>query len=171
MSKTYVSIAAALLVALTGVTVLRAAEPGQTSTEADLETLLTTIQANRKALIEVNLGLSEEEAARFWPLYDRYQKEIAATGERVGEIIEEYVSNFESLSNEKSLQLIRAYLDAEAERVKVRLAYLDRFAEILPGRTVARFYQIENKMDAVIRYDLAETIPVVENQPGAPPPP
>ena len=36
------------------------------------------------------------------------------------------------------------------------------FAKVLPGRTVARFYQIENKMDAVLRFDLAEAIPVIE---------
>ena len=36
-----------------------------------------------------------------------------------------------------------------------------RFSKALPGRKVARFYQIENKMDAIVRYELAETIPVV----------
>ena len=50
----------------------------------------------------------------------------------------------------------------------MRRAYVPEFAAILPGRKVARLYQIENKMDAVIRYDLAATIPVIEEQPGAP---
>jgi len=59
------------------------------------------------------------------------------------------------------------YLAAEAERAQVRSAYLGEFAKILPGRTVARFYQIENKMDAVLRYDRAATIPVVDEKPAA----
>jgi len=59
---------------------------------------------------------------------------------------------------------MESYLAAEAERLQVRRAYLDEFAKILPGRTVARFYQLENKMDAVLRYDLAATIPVVDEK-------
>jgi hypothetical protein len=60
------------------------------------------------------------------------------------------------------------YLAAEADRVAVRRTYLPEFAKVLPGRTVARFYQIENKMDAVIRYDLAATIPVIDEAETAP---
>ena len=66
------------------------------------------------------------------------------------------------------MKLVDDYLAVEADRVKVKRAYLDEFAKALPGRKVARFYQIENKMDAVIRYDLAATIPVVEEESGAP---
>jgi hypothetical protein len=60
------------------------------------------------------------------------------------------------------------YLTIEADRVRVKRAYVDEFAKALPGRKLARFYQIENRMDAVIRYDLAATIPLVEGESGAP---
>ena len=130
--------------------------------------LLDTIRANRKALVAVNLELSPAEADKFWPLYDRYQKEISAIGDRVVAIVEEYTATFRDLSNDKALQLMESYLAAEAERIQVRRTYLAEFKKILPGRTVARFYQIENKMDAVLRYDLAATIPVVDEKRGAP---
>ena len=130
--------------------------------------LLDTIRANRKALVAVNLELSPAEADKFWPLYDRYQKEISAIGDRVVSIVEEYTATFRDLSNDKALQLMESYLAAEAERIQVRRTYLAEFKKILPGRTVARFYQIENKMDAVLRYDLAATIPVVDEKRGAP---
>ncbi len=126
--------------------------------------LLDTIRANRKALVAVNLELSAEEAGKFWPLYERYQNEINAIGDRVAALIDDYTASFHDLSNEKALQLMEDYLAAEAERIQVRRTYLGEFAKILPGRTVARFYQIENKMDAVLRYDLAATIPVVDEK-------
>jgi hypothetical protein len=66
------------------------------------------------------------------------------------------------------MKLVEEYLTIEADRVKVKRAYIDEFAKALPGRKVARFYQIENKLDAVIRYDLAATIPVVEEEKGVP---
>jgi hypothetical protein len=130
--------------------------------------LLDTIRANRKGLIAVNLELSAEEAKRFWPLYDRYQKEINVIGDRVAAIIDDYSASFRDLSNEKAMQLMEGYLAAEAERAQVRRTYLGEFAKILPGRTVVRFYQIENKMDAVLRYDLAAEIPVVDEKRAAP---
>ncbi len=135
---------------------------------AEPRVLLETIRANRRALVAVNLALPPEEAARFWPVYDRYQAELDAIGDRVARILEDYIASFRDLSDEKALELMEGYLAAEAERVKVRSTYLAEFAKVLPGRTVARLYQIENKMDAVLRYDLAATIPVVEE--GSEPP-
>jgi len=128
--------------------------------------LLDTIRANRKALVAVNLQLSEEEAGKFWPLYDKYQKEISAVGDRVVALIDDYTKSFHDLSNDKAVKLMEDYLAAEADRIKVRSSYLPEFEKILPGRTVARFYQIENKMDAVLRYELAAAIPVVDEKPA-----
>ena len=110
----------------------------------------------------VNLILTDEEAKQFWPVYDRYQKEINAVGDRLIGVIQDYTANFSDLSNDKAMKLVDDYLAIEADRVKVKRAYVDEFAKVLPGRTVARLVQIENKMDAVIRYDLASTIPVVD---------
>ena len=157
-----------LLVVLLAAVLASVAAGAADAPEATPETLLETVRANRKALVAVNLALSAEEAGKFWPLYDRYQKELDVIGDRVEGIIEDYVASFRELSNEKALRLMEDYLAAEAERVQVRHAYLPEFAKILPGRTVARFYQIENKMDAVLRYDRAATIPVIEETPAAP---
>ena len=63
---------------------------------------------------------------------------------------------------------MEGYLAAEAERLQVQRSYLGEFSKIRPGRTVARFYQIENKMEAVLRYDLAATIPIVDEKRGTP---
>jgi hypothetical protein len=132
--------------------------------QSEQSILLDTIRANRKALVAVNLGLSEEEAAKFWPLYDKYQKELNAIGDRIAAIVDDYSKSYRDLSDDKAAKLMQDYLAAEGERVKVRTSYLPEFTKILPGRTVARFYQIENKMDAVLRYELAAAIPVVDEK-------
>jgi hypothetical protein len=138
-------------------------EPGG---ETSLGILLDALRSNRKALVAVNLNLTDEQAAKFWPLYDRYQKEISAIGDRIVGVIQDYSASFNDLSNEKAMKLVEDYLSLEAERVKVKRAYLEKFAKVLPGRSVARFYQIENKIDAVLRYEMAATIPVVEQGSG-----
>lgn len=157
-------ICSALLLALS-TSPARAAEPAlRPASEADQQALVNAVRANRKALVAVNLNLSAEEAAKFWPLYDRYQAEINAIGDRVLAIVNEYIATFQHLSDQQALRLMTDYLSVEGERLKVRQTYLPEFAKILPGRTVARFYQLDNKMDALLRYDLAATIPVVDEK-------
>lgn len=145
---------------------VHAAEPAMpaVSSEAELRTLANTVRANRRALVAVNLALSSEEAAKFWPLYDRYQTAITAIGDKVVKLVDDYIANYRDLTDDQAVSLMTDYLAADAERIKVRQTYLPQFLAILPGRTVARFYQIENKMDAVVRYELAATIPVVEEK-------
>jgi len=157
---------AAVLAGVLSSAAVEAADSGAADVpQAQPGVLLDAIRANRKALVAASLALGAEEAGRFWPLYDRYQNEIQAIGDREAAIVEDYTASFRDLSDEKALKLMGDYLAAEAERLQVRRAYLGEFTKILPGRTVARLYQIENKMDAVLRYDLAATIPVVDEKP------
>jgi hypothetical protein len=165
MSKIRLAFVAVLLLGFSAAA-LRAAPPPGGAAEANLDVLLDAIRANRKALVAINLKLTDDQAAKFWPVYDRYQQEINGLGDRLVGVIKDYSASFSDLSNDKAVKLMEEYLTIEAERVKVRRTYIDEFAKILPGRTVARFYQIENKIDAVIRYDLAATIPVVEEPSG-----
>ena len=130
--------------------------------DADIGILRDSIRANKKALVAANLGLTDEEARQFWPVYDRYQGELKGINDRLQQVIEDYAANFHDLSNEKATKLTGDYLSVEEDRAKVRRSYLPEITKTLPGKKVARFYQIENKMDAVLRYHLAEEIPVVE---------
>jgi Spy/CpxP family protein refolding chaperone len=133
-----------------------------TTTDTNLEILRETIRANKKALVAASLDLTEEQAQKFWPIYGRYQKDLTAINDRYVRILEEYEGSFANLSDEKAMQLISDYLTAETDRIILRREYLPQFAEAVPGIDVARFYQIENKMEAVIRHDLAGRIPVVK---------
>jgi len=157
MPRSRILLAAVLTLALS-------ATPGRAgeAAKANLDVLLDTIRANRKALIAANLTLTDEEAGHFWPLYDRYETELKPIQDRAGKVIEDYIAGFHDISNEKAMKLAEEWLSAESDRAKVRRTYLDEFAKVLPGRKVMRFYQIENKMDAVLRYNLASQIPVVE---------
>lgn len=150
-------LAASLLLVL-GATPLRASE----ADEASIEILRDTLHANKKALVAVNLALTDAEASAFWPVYDRYQQELAAVQGRLLQVIQDYEANFGKMTDEKADELVRKYLAVEQDRARIRQAYLEPISQALPGRKVMRFYQIENKIDAVLRYELAATIPVVE---------
>jgi hypothetical protein len=130
--------------------------------EANLEILAATIQANKKALVAVNLELDDAEAKAFWPVYDRYEGEFSSVRDRFVKLIADYTASFQTMSDEKAAQLVTDFLAIERERAEVREKYLAPISEALPGRKVARFYQIENKIQAIVRYQLARDIPVIE---------
>jgi hypothetical protein len=130
--------------------------------EASNEILRATLHANKKALVDVNLELDDAEAAAFWPIYDRYQGELDAVQARLLAVIEAYSEAVGSMTDAKASELVDDYFAVEQDRVKVRRKYLAPISAALPGRTVMRFYQIENKIEAVLRYELAATIPVVK---------
>ena len=132
------------------------------SEEATLDILVDTLQANRKAMVAVNLDLEDAEAEAFWTVYDRYDDERAQVRDRLVALIDDYSANFRALGGEKAMQLVQDYLAVERDRLGVRQRYLEPFSAALPPRKVLRFYQIENKIDAVLRYQLAGRIPVIE---------
>jgi len=162
MSKMSLLFAAALILGGSAVALRAEAPAGGQSEEATQEILISTIRANRKAMVAVNLQLTDDEAVKFWPVYDRYQKESNAVGDRLVALVEDYTASFADMSNDKAMKIVEDYLAIEADRVEVRRSYVDEFSKSLPGRKVARFYQIENKMNAVLLYDLAATIPVID---------
>jgi hypothetical protein len=133
-----------------------------TATTASLDILRDAILANRKSMVAASLTLKEAEATAFWPLYDKYAADVKAVNDRLAKVISEYTANYSTLTDERAQKLTDEYLATEEDRVKIRRQYFGEFARIIHGKNAARFYQIENKMDAVVRYDLAAYIPVVE---------
>jgi len=161
MSRLRLLLAIVLLAALSAA--VQAESPATVSpADPTMEALLNAIRSNRKAFVAINLQLTDDEAGKFWPVYDRYQTDINKVGDRFVALVQEYTANFSSLSDEKAMKIVEDYLKIEADRVEVRKSYVKEFAASLPGRKVARLYQLENKMDAVVRYDIASTVPVLD---------
>lgn len=120
-----------------------------------------TIQVRRQEIVAANLGLDEAEGAAFWPLYREYRAAVDTLGARDARLIADYSRTFESLTDAQARALLDEATAVEAERAKLKQKYVKRFAKVLPGVKLARFFQVESKLDAVIRMELAAGIPLV----------
>ena len=118
------------------------------------------IHANKKLVVAANMNLNANEKEGFWAVYEDYQKEIAKLYERTADLIEEFAINFETLSDKKASELMDSYLKIEADSLKLKKSYLGKFKKVLPAQKVLRYYQIENKIAAVIDYELVDKIPL-----------
>jgi hypothetical protein len=130
--------------------------------QGDVALAREAMRANKRALVEANLELTDAEARAFWPIYVRYQKDLLATRQSLFQVVEEETLQAVKLTDAKALDLVQRYLAAEAARVEVRSSYLKEMAQVLPGLKVARFFQIENKLDALIDYGMAVRVPLAK---------
>jgi hypothetical protein len=118
------------------------------------------IYANKKLVVAANMNLNEDEKEGFWAVYEDYQKDLARIYKRTAALIEEFAINFESLSDDKASELMDSYLQIEKDGLKLKRSYLSKFKKVMPAQKVLRYYQIENKIDAIIDYDLVDKIPL-----------
>ena len=157
---------AALCALLVPVLALAADKPVVNEKFTDLEPAIKELRdavgKDRRDIVKANMLLTNSEAERFWPLYDQYRAEIHKVGDRRLKVITDYAANRDSMSEEEANRLAREWLDAEKERVGIKEDYLKKFQkEGLSARTTARFFQIDQKLDAAVDAALAARIPLI----------
>jgi hypothetical protein len=122
----------------------------------------SAIQAERMAILGANLELDEEESAVFWPLYEEYRDALESAIDTRVNLLNQYFASYETLTDSEAIELLEKHLAWEKEVLKVRNAYAKKMSKSLSGKTVARFFQIENKMDIIVEYELAGEIPLIK---------
>jgi len=128
----------------------------------NMEILAEKMKADKKLLVAANMGLTEGEAKGFWEVYEAYQADLAKLNQRSGALIEEYAKEYGSITNDDAKRLLAEFFMIQEEELKMRQSYIPKLSEILPAVKVARYLQIENKIDALIDYELAALIPLAE---------
>ena len=133
------------------------------NTPADnMEIVKEKIRTDKKLFIATNMQLTESESKAFWPVYEAYQAELEALVNRKGKLIEKFAANYETLSDDTAKSLLDTDLSIDADYQKLRQSYLSKFRGILSDKKVARFYQLESKIHAVVEFELARRIPLVQ---------
>jgi hypothetical protein len=150
----------AMFAVLLGLFVLASAGPTLAQTSSDIALTRASIQAKRQALVSGNLGLTEDEALAFWPVYRDYRLEMARVGDRLVKLITDFAASRESLTDEQATKMLNESLSIQSDELSVKKKFLGAFRKILPPKKVVRFYQIENKLDAIIRAEIADIIPL-----------
>jgi hypothetical protein len=136
--------------------------PSLSEFNSAVEEARTLVQAERKLIISQGLGLSGEQAVAFWPVYDRYAAEVKEIGNLRVKVVTDFAVSYDSLDDDTANQLLADSLNFQKKSVKVRSKYLRKFKKAVGPVMTARFYQLENKLDAVTNMVLAAKIPMVE---------
>jgi hypothetical protein len=128
----------------------------------NMQIVIEKIHADKKLLVAANMDLTESEAKAFWPVYEKYQDELSLFRARTAKLIKDYAEVYKEMTDEKAKALLDELMRIDALGPNLRQTYLPKFREILPDKKVARYFQIENKIQAVLYYELAVNIPLVQ---------
>ncbi len=126
----------------------------------EIELMLAQIRTNRQAIVTENLALTAAESEVFWPLYRQFQNDRALMVDRTMKMLTEFRDNFDVLSEEQAKALVDEYFKIQKEELRLNEKYLREFRKILSQKKTLRYFQIENKLDAIIDYDLSQVIPL-----------
>jgi len=132
--------------------------------DSKMEILRQKIKTDKKYIVSENLNLTETEAKGFWPLYESYQKDLQKINQRISDMATTYIAADARgpISDQLSKKLVSDTLEIERAELDAKKAILAKVAKVLPSYKVAKYAQMENKMRALVKYELAVNIPLIE---------
>jgi hypothetical protein len=121
------------------------------------------VRLEKKAWVALNMDLSPGEADAFWPIYEGYQKDLRPINLRLIQLVESYGTHYRnnSLTDEIARKLTEDGLAIDEAELKLRRGYFNRLSKALPARKVARYLQLESRVNTQVRYELAANLPLV----------
>ncbi|MET0621966.1 MAG: hypothetical protein ABW250_03200 [Pyrinomonadaceae bacterium] len=129
--------------------------------EKDLALLRRNLRGEKKQVIALNVPLTEAEATKFWPVYDRYAAEMSKHYDEFYAIIKDYAANQKTLSDAQALGMIKRWSDIQVELAQTRQKYVPVVEKVLPGKKAALFFQIDRRLYELMDLQVASQVPLV----------
>jgi len=124
--------------------------------------LRADVKAARKDIITQMMHFDADDAAKFWPIFQRYDAELTKLGEGRTQLIIDYARNYENLTDEQADALMTKAFDLEAERARLKKKYFDQMKAAIGAGEAAKFYLVENQMQHIIDLQISATLPTVQ---------
>ena len=138
------------------------ATPLWSQQEKEIELTRLALQRQRDDLVNQFMKLNLKEVGAFIPVYEEYRTEMGKLGDRTQRVILDYAKNQDNLSDQKALAMLDEWLKIKEAEVKLRMKSVEDFKRVLPPKKVLRFFQLDNKFDAIVNYNLSGSIPLVQ---------
>lgn len=125
-----------------------------------IELLRKDVRSEKKQIIAENMDLSDAEAEKFWPVYDRYAAELSRIYDTKIALLKDYDGNYTSMTGEQAENYIRKRAEVEQSIMQLRLKYIPEFRKVLSGRETALFYQLDWRLGLAIDVELLQ-VPLI----------
>ena len=130
----------------------------------DLDMLRKDIRSQKKQLMAQNLKLTDEDATKFWPIYDDYTAELVKINNKKYATIQKYADEFGTLTDDQAMSLIKQWLDVDVAVSQLRLKYLPIVSKAIGGRKAATWAQLDRRLQSMIDLQLGARLPLAQSQ-------
>ena len=127
-----------------------------------IEMLRADLRAERTAIVEEEMQFTPQEAAVFWPVYRKYENEIRKINDQRIELIHTYAENYTNITDDIAEQLAKKSLELDIKEAYLRKQYFREFNHVLPATRAAKFFQLDNFINLVVKTQIAEELPFIE---------
>lgn len=134
----------------------------QDLSDEDIKLFRKDLRSLRKQIIAANLDLSDTEAEKFWPLFDRYTQELVAKQDGKYSLLKDYAQNYTTMTNTQAEDYVRGRAAVDEDIIQVRLRYYPQFRKILSGKSTALFFQLDWRLGLIMDLQLASQTPLIE---------
>jgi hypothetical protein len=131
-------------------------EDSQWAPDQDVQLLRKDLRSQKKQIVAANMDLTDTEAEKFWPVYDRYATDLAKIYDTKIALVAEYLDHYKTMNGDEAESYIRRRAAADSDIMQLRLKYVPEFRKVLSGRQTALFFQIEWRLDLLINLQLAQ---------------
>ena len=127
---------------------------------SDEQILLKQVNTDKKALFAQNLGLTEEESAKFWPIYDEYEAKVKPLQDRLLANINNFAMKYDTLTDEDAAAILKEKMAIEKEREALKQKYTAKVAKVLPDKKALRYAQLETRIQLAVAGNVYSMIPL-----------
>ena len=146
------------------------AQQTQSTNTVDLDSAIQSVRADIRAdkilIITDAMKFTPQEANVFWPVYKKYEYDLSGLNDERVQLIKSYAEKYSTLNDADAKQLADKSFDLESRRVSLRKQYFKEFNKQLPATTVAKFFQLEHRLDLLIDLKLASELPALLAKPA-----
>ncbi len=149
---------------VTGLVLLAGVAPAMAQEKDNVAMTVQVIQQEHRQIMADNLKLTPKEASVFWPIYHEYMAEAGKLQAKYVQLLKRFVAVESSIGDEELAATFHRSVELKKRWIDLRARYFDRVAKAIGARKAARFVQVENKLDALVEYKLAQAVPLIRRE-------
>ena len=136
----------------------------QAPIDEDIQLLKKDVRAQSRLIVGAKMDLTDDEAKKFWPIYDQYTSERDKIDDAMAAVIQDYLQTYETMDGNRAEGYVRKRAAIEESLMQLRLKYIPIFRKALSGRMTALFFQVDWRIGLLTDLQLAQ-MPMIDPQP------
>ena len=135
------------------------AQDQEPTIDSKIAVVRANMQADRTTLITTGMNFNDKDGAAFWPIYKQYQYERSRLDDGRVAVIKEYTQKYPTLTDTEANAMAERMFEYDARIIALKKKYFKKFTKALPALTVAKFFQLDRRVDLLMDMQVESSLP------------